>query len=94
MDFFLKFTLISYASIFFFTLGLRLAVSSELDLRVIQLFLIFAAVSLPLSLTFKSQPLYSRFLMSLTCTSLILTGFRFGRKIKRLGEENPLKRHF
>ena len=83
MDFFFKFTLISYASILFFTVGLRLALLRQIDFNFVKLALIFVAVSIPLSLAFINQPVQDRLFMSLIWTSVIGVGFRFGKKVRQ-----------
>ena len=81
MEFFLRFTLISYASIVFFAVGLRLALFRRVDLNLFKLILIFILTAIPLSLSFFKQPLQDRLLISLVWTSVLGFGFRFGRKI-------------
>ena len=83
MDFFFKFALISYASILFFTMGLRLALFRQMDLNFAKLALIFIVVSISLSVTFIAEPFWDRLFMSLIWTSLIGIGFRFGRKMRQ-----------
>ncbi len=83
MDFFLKFTLISYAAITFFSIGLYLALFYRIDLNLFKLFLIFISVAVPLSISFVREPLQDRLLISLVWTSVIGLGFRFGRKMKQ-----------
>ena len=82
MDFSLKFTLTSYASILFFALGLRLAFQQRWDMNLARLILIFMAVAIPLSAIFIREPLGERLFISLVWTSSIAMGFRFGRKIR------------
>ena len=88
MGYFLRFALISYASIVFFVVGLRLAVFRKLDLNFVKLVLIFISVAVPLSFSFYSEPLLHRILISLVWTSLLAFGFRFGRKISRTPPED------
>lgn len=83
MDFLLRFTLISYASIFFFALGLRFAILNQIHLNFWKLFLIFIAVAIPLSLFFLKEPLEDRIFISLIWTSAIGIGYRFGKKIQK-----------
>lgn len=83
MDFLLKFTLISYASIFFFVIGLRLALFRHFDLTLFKLVLIFIAVAIPLSFSLLKEPLRDRLLVSAVWTSAIGIGYRFGRKMNQ-----------
>lgn len=81
MDFFLRFTLISYAAIVFFAVGLRSALLTRLDLNLLRLGVIFLCVAVPLSLIFVHRPLVDRLCISAVWVSALSIGFRFGRKI-------------
>ena len=81
MNFLLKFTLISYASIVFFTIGLRLALFRRFDLNLFKLLLILIVMAVALSLSFIQEPIQDRLIISLVWTSLIANGFRFGKKL-------------
>ncbi len=83
MEFFLKFTLISYASIVFFALGFRLAFFQRFDSNFLKWVLIFIVVAVPLSFSFVNAPLQTRLFISVVWTSVIGIGFRFGRKIRQ-----------
>ncbi len=86
MEFFLKFTLISYASLIFFVIGLRLSLFHHFDLSLFKLILIFAAVAIPLSFSFVAESVQNRLFISMIWTSIISFGFRFGKKIKQTPE--------
>lgn len=81
MEFFLRFTLISYAAIFFFTIGMRMALAYHYDLNLLKLVLIFIAISIPLLIAFTHEPLRNRLIISAIWTSVIVSGVRFGRKV-------------
>jgi len=83
MDFLLKFTLISYASIFFFVIGLRGAFFHQFDLNFLKILLIFIVIATPLVFAFKAQPFQDRLLISAVWTSVIIIGFRFGKKMTK-----------
>ncbi len=83
MGFFLRFTLISYASILFFVVGLRFALFRHFDLNLFKLIIIFTAIATPLSLSFLSEPVQNRLFISAIWTSVLVIGFRFGVKIKQ-----------
>ena len=83
MDSFLRFTLISYAAILFFALGLRLALLHRFGLNLFKLLIIFTLVATALSFSLTRKPLQDRLLISVIWTSVIVTGFRFGRKIRQ-----------
>ncbi len=83
MDFILRFTLISYASIFFFVVGLRGAFFRQFDLNLLKILFIFIAIATPLAFAFRTQPLQDRLLISGVWTSVIIIGFRFGRKMTK-----------
>jgi len=86
MGFFLKFTLVSYASLVFFVIGLRLSLLHHFDLSLFKLILIFAAVAIPLSFSFVAESVQNRLFISMIWTSIISFGFRFGKKIKQTPE--------
>ncbi len=77
-----EFALASYASIFFFLVGLRLALFREIDLNFQKLILIFVVIAGVLSFVFIREPVRNRLLISLIWTSVILVGFRFGKRIR------------
>ena len=83
MDFFLKLTLISYESILFFMIGLRLALFRKIDLNLFKLILIFIVVWIPLLFIFIHQPIQDRLYISVIWTSVIGVGFQFGKKIMK-----------
>ena len=68
--------------LFFFAIGLRLALFHHFDLNLFKLILIFITAAIPLSLSFLGEPLQDRLFISLVWTSVIGIGFRFGRKLK------------
>ncbi len=78
----IEFTLASYASIFFFVVGLRLALFQEINLNFLKLILIFVAIAIPLSLIFMRVSVQNRLIVSVVWTSLIWIGFHFGKKIQ------------
>ena len=82
MDFLLKFALISYAAIVFFTVGLRVSFFNRVNMNLLKLALIFVAVAVPLSFSLIHESLPSRLFVTLIWTSVIVVGFRFGKKIK------------
>jgi len=82
VEFLLKFTLISYASIVFFTMGLRLALLRQFDLSLLILPVLFILIAVSLSFSFIGEPFQDRLIISLVWTSVIAIGFRFGKKIR------------
>ena len=81
--FFLRFVLTSYSAVFFFAAGLGFALSYAKNLKRKDLALIFCLVAIVLSFSFKSESPQGRFIIALIWTSLLLAGFRFGKKITR-----------
>lgn len=76
----MRFALISYSSVFFFTLGLRLVIN-QFDLRLLKLLLVFVVIAGLLSLIFIRESLQNRILISVVWTSLIGIGFRVGKRV-------------
>ncbi|GEM_PF-1400237 len=83
MDFFLKFTLISYAAVAFFAIGFGLSFATKRTLNMVKLAVIFIVMAVSLSLSFKSETLQNRLIISFVWTSVMGTGFRFGRKMTK-----------
>jgi len=81
MDFFLRFALISFAAIAFFTIGLGAALSGRITFNLVKLGFIFSIIALFLSISYKTESLQTRLLISLLWTFILGYGFRFGRKI-------------
>lgn len=82
MDFFMRFTFISYASIFFFVVGLRLALFNHFKFNFSKFIFIFLVVIATLSIVFIQKPVLDRLFISLIWSSLIGIGYRFGMKLK------------
>ncbi len=76
-----EFALASYAAIFFFVIGLRLAWFRALDLNFPKWIFIFIVIAGVLSFVVVREPVKDRLLISAIWTSVMLVGFRFGRKI-------------
>ena len=79
--FFLRFLLTSYSAIFFFAAGLGFAISHSSNLKQKEFMIIFCLITAMLSLSLKSEPSQGRLMIALIWTSLLFSGFRFGKKI-------------
>ncbi len=85
MDFFLKFTLISYAAIVFFVIGWRLSFFYKANsLKWIHPAALFVLTAFSLSLAFLQESFRNRFIISAIWTSVLWSGFRFGKKITKM----------
>ena len=81
MDFFLKFTLISYASVFFYSVGLGMAFSFANKIKLMQLTALFGIIFLALHFSFKAESFQTQFVITAIWTSIYWAGFRFGKKV-------------
>ncbi len=83
LAFVLKFALISYAAVLFFTIGLGLVLSGKNQDYIIKIGIIFVIVAVSLSLSMRSEPLLNRLMISLIWRSVLGNGLRFRKKITR-----------
>ncbi len=79
LSFFLKFILISYAAVFFFSAGL--ALSAAHDLRISELLIFFSLMLIALHFSFRAAAGEIHLVMTAVWTSVLGSGYRFGKKI-------------
>ena len=79
--FFLKFILVSYAAVFFFSAGVALSVTHHL--KILELVAFFSLMFLALHFSFKTASREVHFVITAIWASVLWAGFRFGKKIPR-----------